>query len=251
VRPRLELVSRTLRRATAVIGGKQRIEAYIARLQLAAQERQRLTRLVPQIHRTEEPAVQTAGGISAAFARARECTVSLSRRVMPESSLPLLHDVAREFLLTDHASFGPEAPRWFSAVIPRCYFEARKPFPDVLQPGVGKVRLCRPGAQSRSRTRRLVHSQLRRPASFTVVTAKRMDHDGGLCCRRPDPAVSGDPEEPLDPADERRIGAKYLDLRQLAAFHFAALRSDGRSVSPSRLNLDNRFLRASTPTRHA
>ena len=56
--------------------------------------------------------------------------------------------------------------------------------------------------------------------------------------RDPDFAVAdliqpslGDPEEPLDPADERRIGAKYLDLQQLAAFHFAALRSDGRSVS--------------------
>ena len=32
----------------------------------------------------------------------------------------------------------------------------------------------------------------------------------------------GDPEEPLDLADERRIGAKYLDLRHLAAFHFTA-----------------------------
>jgi beta-phosphoglucomutase-like phosphatase (HAD superfamily) len=33
----------------------------------------------------------------------------------------------------------------------------------------------------------------------------------------------GDPEEPLEPADERRIGAKYLGLEQLSAFHFAVV----------------------------
>ena len=41
----------------------------------------------------------------------------------------------------------------------------------------------------------------------------------------------GDPEEPLEPADERRIGAKYLGLEQLRAF---SLRSCGRRMCVDR-----------------
>jgi hypothetical protein len=32
----------------------------------------------------------------------------------------------------------------------------------------------------------------------------------------------GDPAEPLDPADEKRLGAKYLSFSRLTALHAAA-----------------------------
>jgi len=140
------------------------------------------------------------------------------------------NDVAREFLLTDHRQLRPEAPRWFSAVITGDVYLRQKPFPDVYN--LALARLGVPARRAIAFEDSAIGAQSAKAAGlFTVVTPSVWDHDGDFAVADLILPSLGDPEEPLDPADERRIGAKYLDLRQLAAFHSQRC---GRTVEVSR-----------------
>jgi HAD superfamily hydrolase (TIGR01509 family) len=207
-----------------VIGGKQRIDAYIARLQLAAHERKRLMRLVPQIHCTKNRLykqlvdlgrVRPRAGVHRLMIEARNAGIQLAiaSTTSPENC---------DSLIT--ATFGPEARHWFSAVITGDVVLRQKPFPDIYNLALAKLGV--PARRAIAFEDSAIGAQAAKAAGlFTVVTPS-------VWTTAEDFAVAdlilpslGDPEEPLDPADERRIGAKYLDLQQLAAFHFAALRS--------------------------
>jgi HAD superfamily hydrolase (TIGR01509 family) len=207
-----------------VIGGKQRIEAYIARLQLVAQERKRLMRLVPQIQRTKNRLykqlvdlgrVRPRAGVRRLMIEARNAGIQLA---IASTTSPENFDS----LIT--ASFGPEAPGWFSAVITGDVVLRQKPFPDIYN--LALARLGVPAQRAIAFEDSAIGAQAAKAAGlFTVVTPS-------VWTAAEDFAVAdlilpslGDPEEPLDPADERRIGAKYLDLQHLAAFHFTALRA--------------------------
>jgi beta-phosphoglucomutase-like phosphatase (HAD superfamily) len=128
------------------------------------------------------------------------------------------------------ASFGPEAPGWFSAVITGDVVLRQKPFPDTYN--LALARLGVPAQRAIAFEDSAIGAQAAKAAGlFTVVTPS-------VWTTAEDFAVAdlilpslGDSEEPLDPADERRIGGKYLDLQQLASFHFATVvnRSHGCS----------------------
>jgi HAD superfamily hydrolase (TIGR01509 family) len=213
-----------------VIGGKQRIEAYIARLELAARERERLMRLVPQIQGTKNQLykqlvelgrVQARAGVRRLMIEARNAGIQLAiaSTTSPENF---------ESLIT--ASFGLEVPRWFGAVITGDVVLRQKPFPDVYK--LALARLGVPAVRAIAFEDSAIGAQAAKAAGlFTVVTPSAWTTTEDFAVADLILSSLGDPEEPLDPADERRLGAKYLDLQQLAAFHSAALRSDGRSDS--------------------
>jgi HAD superfamily hydrolase (TIGR01509 family) len=205
-----------------VIGGKQRIEAYIARLQLAAQERKRLTRLVPQIHRTKNRLykklvdlgrVRPRAGVRRLMIEARDAGIQLA---IASTTSPENFDS----LIT--ASFGPEAPRWFSAVITGDVVLRQKPFPDVYD--LALARLGVPAQRAIAFEDSAIGIQAAKAAGlFTVVTPSVWTTAQDFAAADLILPSLGDPEEPLEPADEPRIGAKYLGLEQLSAFHFAVV----------------------------
>jgi HAD superfamily hydrolase (TIGR01509 family) len=214
-----------------VIGGEQRIEAYIARLQLVAQERKRLMPLAPQIQSTKNQLykqlvalgrVHPRAGVRRLMIEARNAGIRLA---IASTTSPENFDS----LIT--AIFGPEAPRWFSAVVTGDVVLRHKPLPDVYN--LALARLGVPARRAIAFEDSAIGAQAAKAAGlFTVVTPSvwtTAEDFAGADLILPS---LGDPGEPLGPGDERRIGAKYLDLQQLAAFHFTALQSAGRSVTP-------------------
>jgi len=204
-----------------VIGGKQRIDAYIARLQLAEHERERVMRLVPEIHSTKNRLyqqfvdlglVRPRAGVHRLLIEARTAGIHLA---VASTTSPENFDS----LIT--ASFGPEALRWFRAIVTGDVVLRQKPSPDVYNVALAKLGV--PAQRAIAFEDSAIGVQAAKAAGlFTVVTPSVWTTAQDFAAADLILPSLGDPEEPLEPADERRIGAKYLGLEQLSAFHFAA-----------------------------
>jgi HAD superfamily hydrolase (TIGR01509 family) len=213
-----------------VIGGKQRIDAYIARLQLAEHEKARVMRLVPEIHNTKNRLYQQFVDLGLLRPRAGV------RRLLIEARTAGIHLAVASTTSPENfdsliaASFGPEALRWFSAIVTGDVVLRQKPSPDVYNVALAKLGV--PAQRAIAFEDSAIGVQAAKAAGlFTVVTPSVWTTAQDFAAADLILPSLGDSEEPLDPADERRIGAKYLGLKQLAAFHFAVLRAAGGSVS--------------------
>jgi HAD superfamily hydrolase (TIGR01509 family) len=203
-----------------VIGGKQRIDAYIGRLQLAEHEKERVMRLVPEIHATKNRLYQQfvdrgllrpRVGVHRLLIEARNAGVHLA---VASTTSPENFDS----LIT--ASFGSEALRWFGAIVTGDAVSRQKPFPDVYN--LALARLGVPAQRAIAFEDSAIGVQAAKAAGLvTVVTPSVWTTAQDFAAADLILPSLGDPEEPLEAADERRIGAKYLDLEQLSAFHFA------------------------------
>lgn len=213
-----------------VIGGKQRLDAYIAGLQVTAREKERVMRLVPEIHGTKNRLYQQFVELGLLRPRAGV------RRLLIEARTAGIHLAVASTTSPENfdslitASFGPEALRWFSAIVTGDVVLRQKPSPDVYNVALAKLGV--PAQRAIAFEDSAIGVQAAKAAGlFTVATPSVWTTAQDFAAADLILPSLGDPEEPLDPADERRIGAKYLGLEQLAAFHFAVLRAAGGSVS--------------------
>ena len=204
-----------------VIGGKQRINAYIARLPLEEREKRRLTRLVPEIHNTKNRLyrqfvslgrLRPRAGVYRLMVAARAAGIQLAvaSTTSPDNF---------ESLIT--ASFGREVLGWFSAVVTGDAALRQKPFPDVYN--LALTGLGVPARRAIAFEDSRIGVQAAKAAGvFTVATPSVWTAAEDLSAADLILSSLGDVEERLDPADERRGGAaKYLDLERLAALHLA------------------------------
>jgi HAD superfamily hydrolase (TIGR01509 family) len=204
-----------------VTGGKERISSFIAGLELAAAERERLQSMVPEIHRTKTRLyreliglgqVQARVGVRRLVmeARAAGVRVAIASTTSPENIEPLLT-----------AGFGKDALGWFDAIAAGDVVTNKKPAPDIYHSALRSLRLSPDSAIAVEDSAIGVQSA-KAAGLFTVATPSLWTQSQDF--RAADLLLGslGDPQKPLTPAEERRLGAKFLSLDRLAALHAAA-----------------------------
>ena len=205
-----------------ITGGKERIAYYLSGRQMSAAERHDLLRLIPQMHATKTRLyrelvalghLRPRAGVVRLMKEARAAGVKLAiaSTTSPENVESLLL-----------SSFGSDAPRWFGAIATGDVVPNKKPAPDIYnlalkQLGVGPKRAIA-FEDSAVGVRSAKAAGL-----FTIATPSlwtiRQDFSAADLVL----TSLADPDKPLCATDEKRLGARYLGLRQLATLHAAAL----------------------------
>jgi beta-phosphoglucomutase-like phosphatase (HAD superfamily) len=199
-------------------GGKERIAAYISQLQLAAAERGRLLRLIPELHAAKtrlyremvaQGHARPRPGVKRILqeARAAGLRLAIASTTSPENVDSLLK-----------SSFGPQVPGWFNVIATGDVVSKKKPAPDIYSLGVVPERAIafedsQIGVQS-----------ARAAGLFTVATPSLWTIGQDFSAADIVLTSLADPERPLYAMDELRVGAKYLGLGQLASLHSACAR---------------------------
>jgi HAD superfamily hydrolase (TIGR01509 family) len=206
-----------------VIGGQQRVNAYIARLPLEEGEKRRLMGLVPEIHKTKNRLYKEFVDIGRVRPRAGVHRLIIEARAAG-LQLAVASRTSREnFESLITASLGREALGWFSAVVTGDGVLRPKPFPDVYNLALATLHV--PARSAIAFEDSAIGAQAAKAAGlFTVVTPSVWTTGENFAGADLILASLGDPEQQLNPADERRIEAKYLGLQQLSALHLAAQR---------------------------
>jgi HAD superfamily hydrolase (TIGR01509 family) len=205
-------------------GGKERIAAYISHLQLAAAERGRLLRLIPEIHAAKtrlyremvaQGHARPRPGVKRLMqeARAAGLQLAIASTTSPENVESLLH-----------SSFGAQVPGWFNVIATGDVVPKKKPAPDIYL-----LALERLGVTAR-RAIAFEDSQIGVQSAhaaglFTVATPSLWTIGQDFSVANIVLTSLADPERPLYAVDEIRVGAKYLGLGQLEALHSAAARA--------------------------
>jgi HAD superfamily hydrolase (TIGR01509 family) len=204
-----------------VTGGKERIASYLDRLQLAAPERRRLLRLIPEIHSTKtrlytelvalgRPQLRAGVGRLMEEARAAGIQLAIASTTSPENV---------ESLIT--TSFGREALRWFSAIVTGDVVSRKKPAPDIYDLTLATLRVM-PRHAVAFEDSAIGVAAAKAAGLFTVATPSPWTAGQDFAAADLVLPSLADPDAPLEPADEWRIGAAFLGLEQLATIHAAA-----------------------------
>lgn len=217
-----------------ITGGKERIAAYISQRQLAAAERGRLLRLIPQIHAAKTRLYQEMVALGHARprpgvrrlileARAAGLRVAIASTTSPENVDSLLL-----------SSFGPQAPTWFDVIATGDVVPRKKPAPDIYN-----LALERLGVLAR-RAIAFEDSQIGLQAAkaaglFTVATPSLWTIGQDFTAADLVLTSLADPERPLYAVDELRVGARYLGLEQLELLHSTAVRAVAPPMEEVRL----------------
>ena len=204
-----------------VTGGKERIGSYIERLRLPAAERSRLHGLIPEIHRAktrlyreliEVGQVKVRSGVRRLVMEARNAgmRVAIASTTSPENIEPLVT-----------AGLGPRAMGWFATIAAGDVVANKKPAPDIYN--VTLERLGVDPARAIAVEDSAIGVESAKAAGlFTVATPNIWTRTQDFKAADLLLGSLGDPEEPLAPADEARVGARFLSLERLAALHAAA-----------------------------
>ena len=203
-----------------VTGGKERIASYIERLQLPAIERGALINLIPELHRTKTRLyqeliqvghVRPRVGVRRLMMEARDAgmRVALATTTSPENIEPLIA-----------AGFGSQALGWFDAIAAGDIVSNKKPAPDIYNVALKSLGVD-PACAIAVEDSAIGVASAKAAGLFTVATPSMWTHQQDFTAADLLLSSLGDPAEPLDPAEEKRLGAKYLSLSRLAALHAA------------------------------
>ena len=205
-----------------ITGGKERIAGYLSRLTVAAAERGRLLRLIPQIHASKTRLYQELvalghlrprDGVRRLIREARGAgvKVGIASTTSPQNVESLLQ-----------ASFGPEAIRWFDTIATGDVVACKKPAPDIYLLALERLRVPAHRAVAFEDSAIGVLAA-KRAGIYTVATPSLWTIGQDFAPADLVLTSLADPERPLYATDELRIGARYLGLEQLATLHSAAL----------------------------
>jgi HAD superfamily hydrolase (TIGR01509 family) len=209
-----------------ITGGKERIAHYISQQQLPAVERGRLLRLIPQMHAAKTRLyrelialghLHPRPGVLRLMTEARTAGIKLAiaSTTSPENLESLLL-----------ASFGHDAPRWFSAVATGDIVPRKKPAPDIYKVALEMLGTSAESAVAVEDSELGVRSA-KAAGLFTVATPSLWTIGQDFSCADLVLTSLADPDKPLYATDEQRVGAKYLGLEQLARLHAASLGCGG------------------------
>jgi HAD superfamily hydrolase (TIGR01509 family) len=204
-----------------VTGGKERIASYIERLPLPATQQHGLTGLIPEIHRAktrlyreliEVGQVRARSGVRRLMMEARSTgiRVAIASTTSPENIEPLIT-----------AGLGREALKWFDAVATGDVVANKKPAPDIYNVALKSLGVD-PERAIAVEDSAIGVASAKSAGLFTVATPNIWTRTQDFNAADLLLGSLGDPEEPLAPADEARLGAPFLSLERLAALHAAA-----------------------------
>jgi HAD superfamily hydrolase (TIGR01509 family) len=211
-----------------ITGGKERIGAYISRLNIDDAQQAELTRLIPLIHSNKthvftelvrRGAVPLRSGIRRLVSEARAAGVALAI-----ASTTTFQNV--KALLT--ASFGADALQWFDTIATGDVVRHKKPAPDIYF--LVLAALGMPARDAVAFEDSALGVQAARAAGvFTVATPSRWT--AAQSFKEADIVLPslGDPDAPLCALDAQCIGANYLGLKQIEALHAAAMARIGET----------------------
>jgi HAD superfamily hydrolase (TIGR01509 family) len=204
-----------------VTGGKERIASYIERLHLPATQRDSLHGLIPEIHRAKTRLyreligvgqVKARSGVRRLMIEARNAgiRVAIASTTSPENIEPLVR-----------AGLGPAAMGWFDTIATGDVVANKKPAPDIYNVALRRLGVD-PARAIAVEDSAIGVKSAKAAGLFTVATPNIWTQAQDF--RAADLLLEslGDPEEPLAPADEARLGAPFLSLERLAALHAAA-----------------------------
>jgi HAD superfamily hydrolase (TIGR01509 family) len=204
-----------------VTGGKERIASYLSQQRVAAAERGRLLRLIPEIHATKTRLYQELVALGHLHprdgvlrllteARAAGLKLAIASTTSPQNVESLLM-----------SSFGCDAISWFTVIATGDIVARKKPAPDIYSYALERLGVAPRRAIAFEDSSIGVRSA-KAAGLFTVATPSlwTIGQDFGAA----DVVLTSlaDPERPLYAVDELRIGAKYLGLDQLETLHSAA-----------------------------
>jgi HAD superfamily hydrolase (TIGR01509 family) len=205
-----------------ITGGKERIASYIERLQLSSAARTEFLRLIPQMHSSktrlyrelvELGHLRPRAGVKRLMMEARSAGLRLA--IASTTSPANVESLLR-------ASFGSDALGWFGAVAAGDVVTKKKPAPDIYHLALTMLGL--PPSRAIAIEDSAIGVQSAKAAGlFTVATPSLWTIGQDFAAADLVLTSLGDPEQPLYALDERRIGAGFLGLRELAAVHSAAL----------------------------
>jgi HAD superfamily hydrolase (TIGR01509 family) len=207
-----------------VTGGKERIADYISRQRLAASERGRLLRLIPQVHEAKTRLYREL--VAAGHLRPRSGVVRLVNEARAAGlKLAIASTTSPENVESLLSGFGGDARRWFDTIATGDIVAKKKPAPDIYNLALEKLGIGPQRAIAFEDSAVGVRSA-KAAGLFTVATPSlwTIGQDFGPA----DLVLTSlaDPERPLYAIDELRIGAKYLGLEQLATLHSSALQME-------------------------
>jgi HAD superfamily hydrolase (TIGR01509 family) len=204
-----------------IIGGKERIAHCISQQQLAAAERGRLLRLIPQIYAAKTRLyrelvalghLRPRAGVLRLIKEAREAGVRLA--IASTTSAANV-----ESLLL--SSFGDDAPAWFSAIAAGDVVARKKPAPDIYNLALQMLGI--PSQRAIAFEDSAIGVRAAKAAGlFTVATPTLWTIGQSFAAADLVLTSLADPDKPLYATDELRVGAKYLGLEQLARLHSLA-----------------------------
>ena len=204
-----------------VTGGKERIASYIDLLRLPVTERRCLHALVPEIHRSKTRIyrdlivtgqLKLRSGVKRLMMEARRAgiRVAIATTTSPENVEPLIK-----------AGLGAQAMTWFDAIAAGDVVENKKPAPDIYNVALSQLNVPPKHAIAVEDSAIGVESA-KAAGLFTVATPSIWTRGQDFEAADVLLGSLGDPDEPVAPADEARLGARYLSLERLAALHAAA-----------------------------
>ncbi|MBS0420905.1 MAG: HAD family hydrolase [Proteobacteria bacterium] len=206
-----------------VTGGKERIASYIERLAMPVTQRRDLHNLIPEIHRAKTRLykeliqvgqVRPRAGVRRLMMEAREAgiRVGLATTTSHENIEPLLA-----------AGFGWQALKWFDAIAAGDVVARKKPAPDIYNVALKSLGIDPVNAIAVEDSAIGVASA-KAAGLFTVATPSKWTLTQDFTAADLLLSSLGDPAEPLDPADEKRLGAQFLSMDRLTALHREARR---------------------------
>jgi HAD superfamily hydrolase (TIGR01509 family) len=204
-----------------VTGGKERIASYIERTPLPAHLQQIALGLVPEIHRAKNRIyaqmiragqVKARSGVRRLMIEARSTgvRVAIASTTSPENIEPLVT-----------AGLGPEAMHWFDAIATGDVVTKKKPAPDIYNVALRTLDIA-PARAIAIEDSAIGVESAKAAGLFTVATPSNWTRDQVFAAADLVLGSLGDPDEPLAPADQARVGARFLSLERLAELHAAA-----------------------------
>lgn len=214
-------------RLLRVTGGKERLAHYIDSLPVCAAERGKLRLLIPDLHAIKTRfyreliwlgQVRIRAGVRRLMLEAREAGVLLgiASTTSPQNIEPLIR-----------AGFGSGAPNWFAAIASGDVVRHKKPAPDIYNVALASLGVSPANAIAVEDSAIGVESATR-AGLFTLAIPSVWTRTQDFSAADLVLSSLGEPDAPLDEADERRLGAKYVSLNHLAALQ--VLRQPTRRV---------------------
>ncbi len=205
-----------------VPGGKERLAAFFGRTPLTADDRARLSAMIPSLHASktafyregiERGRVPLRAGVRRLMTEARAAGVRLAiaSTTSPDNMAALLE-----------GALGGDALEEFSVIATGDVVPRKKPAPDIYLLALERLGVT---------VRRAVAFEdsaigiaaAKAAGLFTVATPSDWTRDEDFGAADLVLPSLGDPGSPLGAPHARRVGAPYLGLEQLANFHRATL----------------------------
>ncbi|HET9391520.1 MAG TPA: HAD-IA family hydrolase [Steroidobacteraceae bacterium] len=207
-------------RLLRVTGGKERLAHYIDSLPVSVAERGKLRLLVPELHAAKTRCyreliwlgqVHPRTGVRRLMMEAREAGVLLgiASTTSPQNIAPLIR-----------AGFGAGALTWFATIATGDVVRQKKPAPDIYNVALAALGVSPARAIAIEDSAVGVQSATR-AGLFTVAIPNVWTRGQDFSAADLVLGSLGEPDQPLDAADERRLGEKYLSIGHLAALHGA------------------------------